>query len=100
MFGYTEAEALGKSLDLIIPERCASATGRAITKTMETGTTRYGTDVLQVPAIDKAANRCRSRSRSRSSTRPTKRYPASPPSSATTRAASKRTAPSANASPN
>ena len=54
LFGYTEAEALGQSLDLMIPERMRQRHWDGYQKTMETGTTRYGTEVLQVPAIDKA----------------------------------------------
>jgi PAS domain S-box-containing protein len=54
LFGYTEPEALGQSLDLIIPERLRNRHWEGYVKTMETGVTRYGTDVLQVPAIDKS----------------------------------------------
>jgi len=54
MFGYTEEEALGQSLDIIIPERLRKRHWDGYFKTMETGVTRYGHDVLRVPAIDKA----------------------------------------------
>lgn len=54
MFGYTEAEALGQSLDIIIPERLRQRHWEGYQKTMETGQTRYGHDVLRVPAINKA----------------------------------------------
>ncbi len=54
LFGYTEAEALGRSLDLIIPERLRQRHWDGYVKTMESGITRYGTEVLQVPAVDKA----------------------------------------------
>ena len=54
LFGYTEAEALGQSLDLIIPERLRERHWEGFVKTMETGITRYGTEVLQVPAVDKS----------------------------------------------
>lgn len=54
LFGYTEAEALGLSLDIMIPERMRQRHWDGYQKTMETGITRYGTEVLQVPAIDKA----------------------------------------------
>jgi len=53
MFGYTSAEALGRSLDIIIPERLRGRHWEGYHKTMETGITRYGNDVLRVPAIDK-----------------------------------------------
>jgi len=53
LFGYSEAEALGQSLDIMIPERLRERHWDGYVKTMETGVTRYGTEVLQVPAIDK-----------------------------------------------
>ncbi len=53
MFGYTEAEALGKSLDIIIPQRQQQRHWDGYHKTMETGITRYGNDVLRVPAVHK-----------------------------------------------
>ena len=53
MFGFSEAEALGQSLDLIIPERMRGRHWEGYHKTMETGITRYGSDVLRVPAIGK-----------------------------------------------
>ena len=54
MFGYTQEEALGKTLDLIIPERLRGRHWEGYHKTMATGQTRYGNDVLRVPAVDKA----------------------------------------------
>ncbi len=56
MFGYTEAEALGQSLDLIIPERLRARHWQGYDKTMATGITRYGSELLKVPAIDKDGN--------------------------------------------
>src|SRR5258707_2753742 len=53
MFGYTESEALGQSLDLIIPERLRKRHWDGYHRTMETAITRYGRDVLRVPAVDK-----------------------------------------------
>lgn len=53
MFGYTQEEALGKSLDLIIPERLRARHWEGYDKTMATGQTRYGHDLLKVPAINK-----------------------------------------------
>lgn len=53
MFGHTESEALGKSLDLICPERLRKRHWDGYHKTMETGETRYGNDVLRVPAVHK-----------------------------------------------
>ena len=54
MFGYSQAEALGQSLDLIIPERLRKSHWDGYHHTMATGVTKYGNDVLRVPAIDKA----------------------------------------------
>jgi PAS domain S-box-containing protein len=53
MFGFTEAEALGKSLDIIIPQRQQQRHWDGYHKTMETGITKYGNDVLRVPAVHK-----------------------------------------------
>lgn len=53
LFGYTEADALGKSLDLIIPQRQQKPHWDGYHKTMETGITKYGNDVLRVPAVHK-----------------------------------------------
>ena len=53
MFGFTEAEALGKSLDLIIPLRQQKPHWDGYHKTMATGQTKYGNDVLRVPALHK-----------------------------------------------
>jgi len=53
MFGHTEAEALGQSLDLIIPQRQQQRHWDGYRKTMETGITKYGNDVLRVPAVHK-----------------------------------------------
>ena len=49
----TLAEALGQSLDLIIPQRQRQRHWDGYHKTMETGITRYGNDVLRVPALRK-----------------------------------------------
>ena len=53
IFGYTEAEALGKSLDLITPERLRARHWEGYNKSMATGTTKYGNDLLRVPAMHK-----------------------------------------------
>ncbi|BCR04879.1 signal transduction histidine kinase [Desulfuromonas versatilis] len=51
VFGYSAAEALGQSLDLIIPERLRGRHWEGYWRVMETGETRYGTDLLSVPAL-------------------------------------------------
>ena len=56
MFGHTEAEVLGKTMDMIIPERLRKRHWEGYEKTMATGITKYGHDVLRVPAIDKQGN--------------------------------------------
>jgi PAS domain S-box-containing protein len=53
MFGYTESEALGQSLDLIIPKRLRDRHWTGYRQVMRTGETRYGTEVLRVPAAHK-----------------------------------------------
>lgn len=53
MFGFTESDALGQSLDLIIPMRQRQRHWDGYHKTMDTGQTRYGNDVLRVPALHK-----------------------------------------------
>ena len=53
MFGHSEKEALGQSLDLISPQRQRQRHWDGYHKTMETGVTRYGNDVLKVPAVHK-----------------------------------------------
>jgi PAS domain S-box-containing protein len=53
MFGFTQEEALGKSLDLIIPERLRGRHWEGYEKTMATGQTKYGHDLLKVPAVNK-----------------------------------------------
>jgi PAS domain S-box-containing protein len=53
MFGFTEEEALGQSLDIIIPQRQQQRHWDGYHKTMATGKTRYGNDVLRVPAMHK-----------------------------------------------
>ena len=53
IFGHSEEEALGKTLDLIVPERQRQKHNEGYNKSMETGTTRYGTSLLKVPAKHK-----------------------------------------------
>ncbi|ACC72755.1 PAS sensor domain-containing protein [Paraburkholderia phymatum] len=53
MFGFTQEEALGKSLDLIIPERLRGRHWEGYEKTMSTGQTRYGHELLRVPSVHK-----------------------------------------------
>ncbi len=57
IFGFTETEALGRSLDLIIPERQREKHWNGYNMTMQTGQTRYATDILRVPALHKEGHR-------------------------------------------
>jgi PAS domain S-box-containing protein len=57
IFGHTEREALGQSLDLIIPERLRNRHWEGYRKVMQTGATRYGAEVLRVPAVHKDGRR-------------------------------------------
>ncbi|HKD77823.1 MAG TPA: PAS domain S-box protein [Ktedonobacterales bacterium] len=54
MFGYSAADALNQSLDIIIPVSLRGRHWAGYNKTMQTGATRYGAgDLLSVPAIRK-----------------------------------------------
>ena len=53
IFGYSEKEALGSTLDLIVPERQRHRHNEGCRKSMETGLTRYGSSLLKVPALHK-----------------------------------------------
>jgi PAS domain S-box-containing protein len=54
LFGWTAAEAMGRSMEMIIPERLRKRHWEGYDKSMQTGQTRYAHDVLRVPAVDKA----------------------------------------------
>jgi PAS domain S-box-containing protein len=51
IFGFRAAEAIGQSLDLIIPERHRQRHWDGYHQTMATGVTKYGTTMLAVPAL-------------------------------------------------
>lgn len=53
IFGFSRSEALGRSLDLIIPERLRQRHWHGYREVMRSGVTRYGTEVLRVPALRK-----------------------------------------------
>ena len=54
LFGYTGDEAVGRSLDLIVPERLRARHWQGYERVMQTGQSRYGeSDVLAVPALRK-----------------------------------------------
>jgi PAS domain S-box-containing protein len=51
MFGWDATHAVGRSLDLIVPEAQRGRHWDGYHQVMATGTTRYGTDLLRVPAL-------------------------------------------------
>jgi len=51
IFGYSAQEAIGQSLDLIIPERLRGRHWEGYFRAMDTGESRYGTELLSVPAL-------------------------------------------------
>ena len=53
IFGFTPDDALGQSLDLIIPERQRGRHWEGYHHTMASAVTKYGADVLRVPALHK-----------------------------------------------
>ena len=53
IFGFSETEALGQSLDLIIPQRFRARHWEGYRQVMETGKSKYAADVLRVPATAK-----------------------------------------------
>jgi PAS domain S-box-containing protein len=57
IFGYPQEEALGQSLDLIIPERFRARHWEGFHGVMRSGKTRYGAEVLRVPALHKDGRR-------------------------------------------
>lgn len=54
MFGYSADEALGQSLDLIIPERLRARHWEGYRQVMASGKSRYGTKLLSVPALHRS----------------------------------------------
>jgi PAS domain S-box-containing protein len=58
MFGFAEQEALGRSLDIIIPPNLQERHWHGYRETMRTGQTRYGEgQLLSVPAVRKDGTR-------------------------------------------
>jgi PAS domain S-box-containing protein len=58
VFGYQPEEALGQTLDLIVPERLRERHWEGFRRVMATGVTRYGREqLLAVPAIGKDRGR-------------------------------------------
>jgi PAS domain S-box-containing protein len=57
IFGHAAAEAIGQSLDLIIPEAQRGRHWDGYRHVMETGTTRYSDALLAVPALHRDGRR-------------------------------------------
>ncbi len=58
IFGFPEAEAVGASLDIVIPENLRPRHWQGFERTMATGETRYGAgDLLAVPALTRDGRR-------------------------------------------
>ena len=57
MFGYTATEALGQSLDLIIPEGLRGRHWDGYQRVMESGESRYSSESLSAPALRKDGTR-------------------------------------------
>jgi PAS domain S-box-containing protein len=57
MFGYSAAEVLGRSLELIIPERLRARHTEGYRRAMSRGISRYAQEVLAVPGLKKDGSR-------------------------------------------
>lgn len=57
MFGHTTAEAVGQSLDLIIPENLRARHWEGYWRVMSSGETKYKTGLLSSPGIRKDGSR-------------------------------------------
>ncbi|MGH8429348.1 MAG: PAS domain-containing protein [Solimonas sp.] len=58
IFGFSAAEAVGRPLDIIIPDGLRQRHRRGFEKTVQTGKSRYGAgDILAVPALRKDGTR-------------------------------------------
>lgn len=57
LFGWPAADAVGQSLDIIIPDRQRDRHWTGYRKTMATGETKYGDQLLEVPALHRDGHR-------------------------------------------
>ena len=65
IFGFMTDEAIGRSLDLIIPHNLQARHWAGFNRVMETGDSHYGQgDLLAVPALTKSGQRISSNLRS------------------------------------
>ncbi len=57
VFGFSKEEAIGQSLDIIVPERLRERHWEGYNRVIETGHTIYGTELLAVPGLRKDGSR-------------------------------------------
>ena len=57
MYGWTASEAVGQSMDLIIPEKQRARHWEGYDRVMQTGVSKYGHNLLAVPAQTKDGHR-------------------------------------------
>jgi PAS domain S-box-containing protein len=57
VFGYPAEQALGRSLDLIVPEKQRARHWAGYERVMATGATKYGDTLLKVPAMHRDGHR-------------------------------------------
>lgn len=57
MFGWTAEEVLGRSMDMMIPEKHRTKHWEGYDRVMKTGVTSYGNKLLAVPALTKDGRR-------------------------------------------
>lgn len=57
IFGYRAEEAIGQTVDIIIPERLRARHWEGYHRVMATGVTKYGREFLAVPGIRKDGTR-------------------------------------------
>ncbi len=57
IFGYSEADALGRSLDLIIPENLRARHNEGYARALAAGTSKYARDLLAVPGLTRDGRR-------------------------------------------
>ncbi len=57
IFGYSAEEAVGETLDIIVPEKMRERHWEGYFRVMKTGETQYGKDLLSVPGVRKDGSR-------------------------------------------
>ncbi len=57
MFGWTAAETVGKSMDMMVLEKHKARHWEGYDRVMQTGVTKYGREMLAVPALTKDGRR-------------------------------------------